>query len=332
MIDWTYWLPLVFLALLGLVMTVYVLLDGFDLGVGMLLPRAKADEQNVMVGSIGPFWDANETWLVLGAGVLFIAFPKANTVVLGHLYLPATFMLFALIVRGAAFDFRVKADDNHKDLWNIAFMLGSAGMALTQGWMLGRYVTAFGTGWTDYLFSLGIMATVPAVYVLLAACWLLAKTEDELQEKARRWANQAWWPVSGCLLLISLATPHVSHSVFERWFALPNVLWLAPVPLSAAACLLWCRRLLRTQEVLHRRTWLPFVLVCLSLVFCALGLGISLYPYAVIGQLTIWEAAASNDTLLITLVGVCLTVPLITAYSIFAYWAFRGKASHLTYG
>ncbi|MCS4533481.1 cytochrome d ubiquinol oxidase subunit II [Neisseria montereyensis] len=330
--DWNYWLPLVFLGLLGFVMTVYVVLDGFDLGVGMLMPRAAADEQNVMVGSIGPFWDANETWLVLGAGVLFIAFPKANTIVLGNLYLPATFMLFALIVRGAAFDFRVKADDNHKPLWNIGFMLGSAAMALTQGWMLGRYVTAFGTRMTDYLFALGIMATVPAVYVLLAACWLIAKTEGSLQHKARHWANQAWWPVVGCLLLISLATPYISHSIFQRWFTWPNLLWLAPIPLLSVFCLLRAKLLLGKEEILSGRFWQPFVLVITALILCAIGLGISVFPYAVIGELTAWEAAASTPTLVVTLIGVCITVPFIIGYSIFAYWAFRGKASNLTYG
>ena len=309
-----------------------VVLDGFDLGVGMLMPRAKAEEQNVMVGSIGPFWDANETWLVLGVGVLFIVFPKAHNLILGNLYLPVTFMLFSLIVRGAAFDFRVKADDNYKDLWNIAFMLGSAGMALTQGWMLGRYVTAFGTHPLDYLFSLGIMATVPAVYVLLAACWLIAKTEGELQEKARKWANEAWWPVIGCLILISLATPFVSNNIFQRWFTFPNLFWLAPIPLLSAFCLIRAKILLRRENIWQERIWQPFVLLIAALILCALGLGISIFPYAVIGQLTVWEAAASVPTLVVTLIGVSITVPCIIAYSIFAYWAFRGKATTLTYG
>lgn len=330
--DWAYWLPLVFLALLGLSMTIYVVLDGFDLGVGMLLPRAEAAEQNVMVGSIGPFWDANETWLVLGAGVLFIAFPYANTLVLGHLYLPVTFMLFSLMVRGAAFDFRVKADDNHKQLWNVAFMLGSAGMALTQGWMLGRFITAFGTAPADYLFALGIMATVPAVYVLLAACWLLPKTEGELQQKARRWGNQAWWPVVVCLLLISLATPYVSQQVLDRWFSAPGIWVLAPIPLAAAFALWRAKMLLRREAVYTQGSWRPFGYVVAALVLCALGLGVSLYPYAVIGQLTVWQAAASVPTLVVTLIGVSITVPCIIAYSIFAYWAFRGKAGELSYG
>ena len=330
--DWNYWLPLVFLGLLGLSMTLYVVLDGFDLGVGMLLPRADGDEQNIMVGSIGPFWDANETWLVLGVGVLFIVFPHAHNLILGQLYLPVTFMLFALIARGAAFDFRVKADDNHKQLWNITFMLGSAGMALAQGWMLGRYITAFGSGMGDYLFSLGIMATVPAVYALLAACWLIAKTEGPLQQKARLWAHQAWWPVALCLLLISLATPWVSPSVFARWFTLPNLLWLLPIPLLSVLCLVRAKQLLYCDEVLQARMWQPFALVIATLVLCALGLGISLFPYVVIDKMTVWQAAATTTTLVVTLIGVCITVPCIIAYSIFAYWAFRGKASNLTYG
>lgn len=330
--DWDYWLPLIFLGLLGFVMVVYVILDGFDLGVGMLLPRAKDDEQNIMVSSIGPFWDANETWLVLGAGVLFIAFPKANTIVLGHLYLPATFMLFAVIMRGASFDFRIKADDGHRPLWNITFMLGSAGMALTQGWMLGRYVTSFGTNLSDYLFTLGIMGTVPAVYTLLAACWLLPKTEGELQKKAKLWANQAWYPVVICLLLISLATPYISQQIFERWFTLPNLFYVAPIPLLAAACLIYAKLLLKKDNILYTRMWRPFALVCATLVLCTIGLGISLFPYAVIGQLTAWQAAASTPTLVVVLIGLAITMPCIIAYTIFAYWAFRGKATHLTYG
>lgn len=330
--DWDYWLPLVFLGLLGFTMLAYVVLDGFDLGVGMLMPRAKIEEQNVMVGSIGPFWDANETWLVLGAGVLFIAFPKANTLILGELYLPATFMLFMLIIRGAAFDFRVKADDEHKSLWNIAFMLSSGGMALSQGWMLGRYVTAFGQEWVHYAFTFGIMISVPAVYTLLGACWLLAKTEGDLQQKARHWANQAWWLVVVCLLLISLATPYVSGEIYQRWFAGNSMLWLAPIPLLSAACLIAVKFMLRTEDVLSKGIWRPFALTIFTLLLCAIGLAASVFPDVVIGKLTVWQAVASTPTLVVTLIGVGITVPMIIGYSLFAYWAFRGKASALTYG
>ncbi|MGB4882312.1 MAG: cytochrome d ubiquinol oxidase subunit II [Neisseria sp.] len=329
--DWDYWLPIVFLGLLGLSMTIYVVLDGFDLGVGMLLPRAIKDEQNVMVSSIGPFWDANETWLVLGAGVLFIAFPKANTMILGELYLPATFMLMALVVRGAAFDFRVKSAEPHKKLWNTAFIIGSSITAVTQGWMLGRFVTAFGTTTGDYLFATAIMLSVPAVYVLLASCWLLAKTEHELQDKARVWANQAWYPVVACLVLISAATPYISGSILERWFTFPNLYWLSLIPLVTAAALLRAKWLLSRAEVQHKQSWQPFTLVVSALVFCAIGLGISLFPYVVIDRLTIWEAASATPSLIFTLVGVCITVPMIIGYSIFSYWVFRGKVKELTY-
>lgn len=330
--DWGYILPLIFFGLLGLTMTLYVILDGFDLGVGMLLPRARKDEQDIMVSSIGPFWDANETWLVLGVGVLFIVFPKAHNVILGELYLPVTFMLFSLMVRGAAFDFRVKADDNHKELWNIAFMLGSAGMALTQGWMLGRFVSGFGKEISDYVFALGVMATVPAVYVLLAACWLLAKTEHDLQIKAKMWANQAWWLVVLCLLWISVATPLLHESIFERWFSMPNVFLLAPIPLLTAVCLIYAKCLLKKEAVLHEKIWLPFILTIVALILCALGLGISIFPYALVGQMTIWQTAATIPTLVVTLIGVAVTVPCILAYSVFAYWVFRGKAKVLHYG
>lgn len=329
--DWDYWLPLVFMAFLGISMTVYVVLDGFDLGVGMLLPRAKADEQNIMVSSIGPFWDANETWLVLGAGVLFIAFPKANTLILGELYLPATFMLFALIIRGAAFDFRVKSAESHRILWNRGFMISSGMMALLQGWMLGRFVTAFGTSTQDYLFASAIMLTVPAVYVLLAACWLLPKTEGALQDKARLWANQAWWPVLVCLILISLVTPIVSSAIIQKWFSLPNLLYLSPIPLLTAFALLRAKYLLRDQQIQEQRSWQPFALVAFALVLCSLGLAISLFPYAVIGKLTVWEAAAATPSLVLTLVGVCITVPAIIAYTIFSYRVFGGKAKELNY-
>lgn len=327
--DWSYWLPLVFLALLGLTMFIYVALDGFDLGVGMLLPRAKSQEQDIMVGSIGPFWDANETWIVLGAGVLFIAFPKANTLILGELYLPATFMILMLLIRGAAFDFRAKADDYHKELWNVGFMMSSGGMALTQGWMLGRYITAFGQEWMDYLFTLGVMLSVPAVYVLLAACWLIAKTEGELQTKAKHWANQAWWLVVVCLVLISIITPYVSEEIYRRWFG--QLSWLLPIPILSAIMLLRLKWLIQGTDILHHKVWRPFQLTIMTLMLCALGLAISLFPYAVINKLTVWEAAASTPTLVVTLIGVCITIPIIIGYSAFAYWVFRGKASTLKY-
>lgn len=315
-----YYLPIIFLCLLGISILIYVLLDGFDLGVGMLLPRTnQADEQDTMVKTITPFWDANETWVVLTAGILFIAFPKANTLIMGNLYLPVTLMLIALILRGAAFDFR--HHDQNK-LWNVAFMVGSTITALSQGWMLGRFLTAFGQNPSDYLFALGTMFTVPAVYVLLAACWLLAKTQGSLRDKAITWANQAWYPVVICLILISITTPYISDRIYERWFSDNHLLYLSPLPLLTAYCLIRCKYHLKHTL---NNDWQAFKLVVLSLLLCAIGLGISLFPDILIDQMTIWEASADHYSLITVLIGAGITIPCIIAYSAFSYWIFRGK-------
>src|SRR5262249_49511089 len=189
--SWNDALPLIFMALMGLAMLVYVVLDGYDLGVGLLLPRATDAQKDVMIASIGPFWDANETWLVLGVGILLIAFPRAHGVVLGALYLPAALMLIGLILRGVAFDFRVKARDDHKPLWNRVFFIGSAVASIAQGWMLGRYITGFAEGAQYTLFAAAIALALPATYVLHGATWLVMKTEGDLQQHAVRWAKIA---------------------------------------------------------------------------------------------------------------------------------------------
>lgn len=330
--DWHTILAYVFFVLFGITVAVYALLDGFDLGVGMLMPRADKEEQNIMVASIGPFWDANETWLVLGVGVLFIVFPDAHALILSELYLAVTLMLCALMVRGVSFDFRVKARLHHQPLWNVSFQAASFGMAATQGWMLGRFVMGFEQSVPAYLFALGITACVPAVYAMLGATWLLAKTEGALQQKARCWAQQAWYLLAACLILVSLATPYVSQSVFDRWFTPAHLTMLAPIPLATAWALWRCRSLLAGEQVLQQGYWRPFALTAVALVLSALGLGISLFPYVVVNQLTVTEAAATTPTLVVTLIGVAVTVPMIIAYSIFAYRVFRGKAAPLVYG
>jgi cytochrome d ubiquinol oxidase subunit II len=185
------WMPVVFMAVMGLSMLAYVLLDGFDLGVGMLMHRADAAQRDLMIASIGPFWDANETWLVLGVGILLIAFPKAHGVVLSALYLPVALMLLGLTLRGVAFDFRVKARDRLRPLWNRAFIFGSSLAALAQGWMLARYITGFASDLWSQLFALLIAIALPAAYVLLGACWLIMKTDGEVQRLAVRWARLA---------------------------------------------------------------------------------------------------------------------------------------------
>jgi cytochrome d ubiquinol oxidase subunit II len=325
-------LPVIFMALMGLSMLVYVVSDGYDLGVGMLLPRASDAEKDVMIASIGPFWDANETWLVLGVGILLIAFPKAHGLVLGELYLPATLMLIALILRGVAFDFRVKARDAHKTTWDRLFFVGSTLAAICQGWMLGRYVSGFGTGWNYPLFALAIAAALPMAYVLLGAAWLIMKTEGELQQRAVSWAKIAWPPMVGGLILISMSTPWISETVRERWFVLPEFIALSAIPLATVLLLLSIRALL-SQPIVHRQlAWLPFALSIGVFVFGFLGLAYSIYPYVVIDRLTIWQAASSPAALKVVLVGVCISVPAIAAYTVFSYRVFRGKATALRYG
>jgi cytochrome d ubiquinol oxidase subunit II len=325
-------LPVIFMGLLGLSMLIYVVLDGFDLGVGMLMHRATPAEQDVMVASIGPFWDANETWLVLGVGILLIAFPKAHGMVLTALYLPATLMLIGLILRGVAFDFRVKARDRHKPLWNRLFFAGSAIAALCQGWMLGHYITGLESGWAYHAFAAVIALALATAYALLGATWLVMKTEGEIQRKAVAWAKLAWPPVVLGMAMISLATPVVSPLVRERWFALPEFIALLPIPVITILALASLRLMLNSQRTRGRLCWLPFVLVVSVFVLGFLGLAYSIYPYVVINKLTLWQAASSPEALKVILLGVVITVPAIIAYTVFSYHVFRGKATELHYG
>jgi cytochrome d ubiquinol oxidase subunit II len=324
-------LPVIFMALMGVSMLVYVVLDGYDLGVGLLMPRATPAQKDRMVASIGPFWDANETWLVLGAGILLIAFPKAHGVVLTALYLPVAVMLVGLILRGVAFDFRVKARDEHKPLWNRAFFVGSGMAAVSQGWMLGHYITGLNPGWQYDLFAGAIALALPAAYVLIGAGWLIMKTDGELQQQAVSWAKLAWVPVVIGMGLISLATPWVSATVRERWFSMPAFIALLPIPLMTVVALGLLRLSLNWKRVLGSLCWVPFVLMVTVFLLGFFGLAYSLYPYVVMDKLDLWQAASAPGSLMVILVGVAITVPMIAAYTVFAYRVFWGKAGELSY-
>ena len=324
-------LPIIFMVIMGLAMLTYVVLDGYDLGVGLLMPRATLAQKDTMIASIGPFWDANETWLVLGVGLLLIAFPKAHGMVLGALYLPVAFMLIGLILRGVAFDFRIKAQDSHKRAWNHAFAAGSAIASTSQGWMLGHYVTGLQDGWQYDVFSAAIAVALPAAYVLMGACWLILKTEGELQERAIGWAKKAWPVVVLGIGAISVATPIVSATVRDRWFQMPEFIALLPIPLMSAIALLGLRGLLNSHRIRGKLCGLPFALLVLVFILGFFGLAYSLYPYVVIDQLTIWQAASSPAALKVILVGVAVAVPAIAAYTVLAYRIFGGKATELSY-
>jgi len=326
------WLPVIYVLIMGLALLVYVILDGYDLGVGMLLPGASDAEKDTMIASIGPFWDANETWIVLGIGVLLIAFPKAQGIILTALYIPVTLMLMGLILRGVAFDLRVKAGDARKELWNWAFFAGSLIASLSQGWMLGAYITGLQYNALSLVFSLLIAVSLPALYILLGTGWLLMKTEGALFDKALNWARLALLPMGICLLLVSIATPLVSDVIAERWFTLPNAIGLLPIPLSCLlifAGLFW---LMGKPHLLSRGYgWVLFAGLLTLCIMATLGLAYSIYPDIIIGRMNIWEAAASTSSLLFMLVGVVITLPAIIGYSIYVYRVFHGKATELSY-
>ena len=331
------WLPLVFALVMALAMLAYVILDGYDLGVGVLLRRADSEAQkDTMISSIGPFWDANETWLVLGVGVLLVAFPAAHGVILGDLYLPVALMLIALMLRGVAFDFRVKARAELKPLWDRAFYAGSLLAGWSQGFMLGGLITGFKPGLWNQLFSGLIGLCLVAAYCLLGAGWLIMKTEGPLQLKAVAWARGSLWLTAAGVAAISIMTPLVSVRIFEKWFSFPNLILLLPIPLVTVA-LFWvmARSLARLPKRLadgnQYGAAVPFASTVGVFLLAFYGLAYSLFPWLVVDRLTIWQAASSPEALMVIFYGVVVVLPVIVGYTVFAYRVFWGKTTALNY-
>jgi cytochrome d ubiquinol oxidase subunit II len=337
-----HWLPVIFMGLMGLAMLIYVVLDGYDLGVGILFSGTDEDRDR-MVASIGPFWDANETWLVLGIGILLTAFPKAHGEVLTALYLPVAAMLAGLILRGVAFDFRVKAQAHHKAWWNRAFRGGSLLASLSQGWMLGAWITGFRSDALGLGFAAAIALGLPAGYALLGACWLVLKTEGALQQRAIKWARMCLWLTALGVVAVSAATPLVSARIFDKWFTLPNLLLLAPIPLVTAALFVladvFLRRLARDAGIGDAAAlarwpcwhWAPFACAAGIFVLAFCGLAYSMFPYLVVDRMDIWQAASAPQALKVILAGAVVVLPAILAYTAYSYWVFRGKARDLAY-
>jgi cytochrome d ubiquinol oxidase subunit II len=320
-------LPLIFLVLMGVSVLAYVVLDGYDLGVGMLMPAATDEQQSVMVASIGPFWDANETWLVLGIGILLSAFPVAYGVVLGALYLPVVAMLIGLMLRGVAFELRIKALGWHRQLWNWLFWAGSFVAAFFQGVMLGRYITGFESGFLYWIFALVVGASLCGGYVLLGATWLILKTDGELQRKAVAWARWGLLWVALGVALVSLATPLASATVSAKWFTFPRALYVMVLPIATVALGAWLWRLttrMKAGDLSHDGR--PFGAAVAIFTLAFLGLAYSLYPYVVIDRLTVWEAAAHPSALKAVFAGAVVVLPFIVFYTGVAYRIFRGKA------
>ncbi len=331
------WLPLVFALVMALAMLAYVILDGYDLGVGVLLRRADDEAQkDSMIASIGPFWDANETWLVLGVGVLLVAFPMAHGVILGSLYLPVALMLMALTLRGVAFDFRVKAHAQHKPLWDRAFYTGSLLAGWSQGFMLGGLITGFKADLWSQLFSALIGLCLVAAYCLLGAGWLIMKTEGVLQLKAVRWARASLWLTAAGVLAISLATPWVSQRIFEKWFSFPNLVMLLPIPLMTVVLFgIMARSLKRMPTRLAQNNEygaaVPFACTVGVFLLAFYGLAYSLFPWLVVDRITLWQAASAPEALQVIFYGVVIVLPVIIGYTVFAYRVFWGKSTALRY-
>lgn len=330
--DPALWLPIVFAGLMGISILIYVVLDGFDLGVGVLVPLATPVEQDRMIASIGPFWDANETWLVLAVGLLLVAFPTAHGAVLTALYLPVAVMLIGLILRGVAFEFRAKAPAQYKVWWTRAFFGGSLATALAQGYMLGLYIMGLEVTWATFAFACLSAVCLAAGYGFIGATWLILKTEGELQKKVTAWARKGLFGVVAGLGIVSLATPLVSPRIFDKWFSFPEIVLLAPLPLMSLALvvLLWVAlKHLPTAD--DRFAWAPFYTTVALFVLAFAGLAYSFYPYVVPEQLTIYDSASAPESLMIILVGALFVIPMIGGYTALAYYVFRGKATDLKY-
>lgn len=326
------WLPLFFFVAMGIAMLSYVVLDGYDLGIGMLLNRGTDADKDMMIASIGPFWDANETWIVLGVGLLLVAFPLAHGQILTELYLPVAVMLLGLILRGVSFDFRVKVNIEQKPLWNLLFYLGSLIASVSQGIMIGRLIVGFDSGLLGWLFSLLVGLCLPAGYVLLGSAWLILKTEGSLQQKAFRWAKKSLWLTGLGIALVSLATPYFSAEIMHKWFAWPQIIWLSPIPVATGILFLLTHRFINALEQKSiQQEWLPFACVVAIFWLAFFGIAYSIFPYVIIGKVTLWQAAAATESLWVIFWGAIVVLPTILGYTLFSYRIFKGKATALTY-
>ncbi|WP_196140775.1 cytochrome d ubiquinol oxidase subunit II [Aliikangiella sp. G2MR2-5] len=325
-------LPYIFLALMAVSILMYTVLDGFDLGVGLLLPKDNLEYRNRMIASIGPFWDANETWLVLAVGILLIAFPSAHSMVLKSLYLPALFLLIGLILRGVAFDFRAKAVTRFRELWDKLFWLGSLLATCAQGFMLGMYVMGFEYNLTSILFSILSAFCLTNAYRYIGGTWLVMKTEGELQKFAARKARVAGWITAAGVLAICIANPLISEEVAQKWFSMPEAILLLPIPLMCFVILLVNDLYLKHAPLENDKAcWLPFCLTAILFCLCLIGLVYSYYPYVIPNRLLATDAVSSTASLEFILYGVVIVLPIIIAYTLLSYWLFRGKSENLSY-
>lgn len=326
-------LALIWGVIIGVAIFMYVFLDGFDLGIGILFPFAPSDKcRDTMMNSVAPFWDGNETWLVLGGGGLLVAFPLAYSILLPAFYIPIIVMLLGLILRGVAFEFRFKAIKKRRWIWDYSFHFGSLIASFSQGIIVGSYVQGvhvegrnFAGGPFDWATGFSMMTGIAVIfgYALIGASWIIMKTTGETLKWARQVASYCLIYVCFFMLLVSVCMPFVELQVVELWFTFPNFIYLAPIPISAAVMIFIIWYDLNYSKAEYR----PFFLSIGLFLTGYLGLTISIYPWIIPFHYTIWDAASSNRSLSLMLVGVVPLLPIILAYTAYAYYVFRGKSS-----
>ncbi|MDF3030536.1 MAG: cytochrome d ubiquinol oxidase, subunit [Moraxellaceae bacterium] len=326
----TFDLALIWAGIIGFAVAMYILMDGFDLGIGILFPFARSEaERDIMMNTVAPVWDGNETWLVLGGGGLLAAFPLAYAIIMPALYFPMLIMLVALIFRGVAFEFRFKSQ--HRTLWGRAFFAGSLVATFAQGLVLGGFLQGFKVegrnfagGAFDWLtpFGLGCGVALVVGYALLGATWLILKTEGELQARAYRQALPLWMAMAGLIVVFCIWAPLSYPAIRARWFTLPDFFFLLPIPLLTAAVAAALFLALK-----RRRESQPFLLTLVLLLLTYLGFGVNLWPYVAPPSITLWEAATARSSQLFLLVGVVVLLPAILFYTGYSYFVFRGKVT-----
>ncbi|WP_062206651.1 cytochrome d ubiquinol oxidase subunit II [Aureimonas sp. AU12] len=323
-------LPLIWAFILAFAVLAYVVLDGFDLGIGILFPFLKRHEnRDTAINTIAPFWDGNETWLILGGGGLFAVFPLAYAIVMPALYAPIIAMLLALVFRGVAFEFRFRTV-RWRGVWDMAFFAGSLIAAFAQGVSLGTIVQgieisgrAYAGGWFDWAtpFSMTTGLAVVVGYALLGATWLIVKTEGPLNRMAARYAGGLAVATLLAIVVVSAWMPFLQPTFYSRWLSFPQIFLVAPIPLVLAFAAWSLFTALRD----HVSSYRPFFAALTLFVLSFIGIGISFYPNILPPELTIWQAAAPDTSLVFLLVGASVLIPVILAYTGYAYWVFRGK-------
>lgn len=334
MLDFSAWLdlPLIWAFLIAAAVFLYVWLDGFDVGCGILFPFAPSDRcRTKIMNSIAPFWDGNETWLVLGGGGLLAAFPLAYAVIMPALYIPIILMLIGLVFRGVAFEFRFKTYGKDRRIWDHSFHWGSLLAAFMQGVILGNIVQgievegrSFVGGPLDWANGFSIFTGMALIfgYALLASTWLIMKTEGETQRWARQVARYVLFFVAFAMIIVSICMPLIDRRVSELWFSKPNIYYLSIIPGFSVFIfgMLW-------TDLKNKREMRPFFLAMVIFFLSYLGLGISLFPWIVPFSFTIWQAAATSTSLSLLLVGTIVLLPIILTYTAYSYYVFRGKTS-----